>query len=149
MKKPALQKRNPIHFNLVDSESSSIETNSQLTQDFNDKESSIIESSLSSVNGGLNFAGSGPHINQLTSQGNYKKIFGRNNANFFQLKASWVKDNSKSILVDIDENETVGYLLMKIGERMEETHYDFRGLRHCQAAYIFQNHNNHLTGFQS
>ena len=97
----------------------------------NDTESSIIESSMSSFNGGLNVPGSNPQINQLTSTGNYKKIYGRNNANFFQLKASWVKDNSKSILVDIDENETVAYLLMKIGERMEETHYDFRGLRQC------------------
>lgn len=45
---------------------------------------------------------------------------------------------SKSVLVDINENDNIKYLLRKIGERMEETHDDFRGLRHCQATQIFQ-----------
>lgn len=106
------------------------------SESMNDTESSIIQSSISSnydKNGGANLGNHMPTVNHLTSTGNYKKIYGRNNANFFQLKASWVQDNSKSVLVDIDENESVAYLLRKIGERMEETHYDFRGLRHCQA----------------
>lgn len=45
------------------------------------------------------------------------------------------------MLVDIDENETVNFLLRTIGERMEETHEDFRGLRHCSATYIFLQEN--------
>ena len=83
----------------------------------NDSESSIIQSSNSS-----NFDMLG---------GNYKKLYNKNNCNYYQIKAFWIKDTSKCIIVDINENDNVKYLLRKIGERMEETHDDFRGLRHC------------------
>lgn len=41
-------------------------------------------------------------------------------------------------MVDINENDNVGYLLRKIGERLEETYEDFTGLRHCKAKFIYQ-----------
>ena len=47
--------------------------------------------------------------------------------------------------MDINENDNVGYLKRKIGERMEETHEDFNGLRGCRATQIYQadkEHNN-------
>ena len=81
--------------------------------------------------------------------GNYKKLYGRHNTNYYQIKATWVRDHSKSVLVDIDENETVNFLLRTIGERMEETHDDFRGLRHCQATYIFLQENDGMKTSRS
>lgn len=119
---------------------------------FNDSESSII---LSSVSSDYHGHGQGPpganHSHAIGLEGgahgqapagsaqaahhqqvgNYKKLHGRHNANYLQLKASWLQETSKSVCVDIDENETVLYLLRKIGERMEETHDEFRGLRRC------------------
>ena len=55
---------------------------------------------------------------------------------FIHLKGYWIRDPFKTILIDIDETETITFLFKKIGERMEETHEDFRGLRHCIAEYI-------------
>ena len=38
-----------------------------------------------------------------------------------QFKAYWIRDKSKSVLVEIKESQTVAYLKKKIGERLEET----------------------------
>lgn len=66
------------------------------------------------------------------------------NVTYFQIYATWMTDTRKSVLVDIDSNETIEYLLRKIGERMEETHQEFRGLRHCHATEICLANGDHL-----
>lgn len=56
---------------------------------------------------------------------------------YFWIKATWIGDEKKSVLVDIASEESLQYLQSKIGERMEETYQDFRGLRHCKATVIY------------
>lgn len=56
---------------------------------------------------------------------------------YFWIKATWIGDEKKSVLVDIASEESLQYLQSKIGERMEETYQRFRGLRHCKATVMY------------
>lgn len=67
----------------------------------------------------------------------YKKLNSKNTSNYVQLKAIWVLDHTKSVIVDVSQDETIAFLQTKIGDRMEESYDDFRGLRHVEASCIF------------
>lgn len=66
----------------------------------------------------------------------YQKLT-KNNTSYLQIKAIWVMDSKKSVVVDIRSEDSVSYLLRKIGEQMEENFEDFRGLRNSVAKHIF------------
>jgi len=51
----------------------------------------------------------------------YKLARNKERGNYMQFKAYWIRDKSKSVLVEIKESQTVAYLKKKIGERLEET----------------------------
>ena len=53
------------------------------------------------------------------------KLCGKNRGllqQYFWIKATWIGDEKKSVLVDIASEESLQYLQSKIGERMEETY---------------------------
>ena len=126
---------NPVNQALVDCEESSPSPSDESSNDF---ESSLIESSASS-NGvhGISAMNnlSDHHYPAMTDM--YKKLNSKNTSNYVQIKAIWVLDHTKSVIVDVSQDETIAFLQTKIGESMEESYDDFRGLRHVEASCIF------------
>ena len=60
------------------------------------------------------------------------------------IKASQEKDDLKSILLDVNENETILELKKQIGEKIESAYELYRGLRNLQASKIWKKTNGQM-----
>lgn len=110
----------------------------------NDYESSLIASSVSSYKAslpptlppqlpGVSVAGIGkPQAGDV-----YQKLTYKGQATYLQIEAVWVLDQSKRVSVEVTMDDQVSFLQSKIGEKMEETYDDFRGLRHVVASQVY------------
>lgn len=120
-------------------------------QTSNDCESSLIASSVSSYKlsaspppaapGGVSTPGEGrPQPGDV-----YQKLTSKGQATYLQIEAVWVLDQSKRVNVEVTLDDQVSFLQSKIGERMEETYDDFRGLRHVVASQVYGSDNGKAT----
>lgn len=106
----------------------------------NDCESSLIASSVSSYKASAPPALPGaaiPAIGKPQAGDVYQKLTSKGQAAYLRIEAVWVLDQSKRVDVEVTLDDQVSFLQSKIGEKMEETYDDFRGLRHVVASQVY------------
>lgn len=92
----------------------------------NDSERLLLDSSISSNLGGI--------FIQMDSDGFFNK-------GSMHIKATLESDISKSVLVEVEESDTIKYFMKKIGERMESTYELYRNLRGVTAEFVIKKSN--------